>query len=55
MPELIQLAQSWKWLGAIAGISLFALIVTPAQAAIFDTAENYTTEIFGAYIKLHWK
>lgn len=50
MPELLQLGQRWKWIGAIAGISLFALIVTPAQAAIFDTAERYTTQIFGQYI-----
>lgn len=50
MPELLQLGQRWKWVGAIAGISLFALIVTPAQAAIFDTAEKYTTQIFGTYI-----
>jgi hypothetical protein len=52
LPELMQLAQrwNWKWIGAIAGISLFALIVTPAQAAIFDTAERYTTQIFGQYI-----
>jgi hypothetical protein len=50
LPELTQLAQCWKWIGAIAGISLFALIVTPAQAAIFDTAEKYTTQIFGTYI-----
>ncbi|MBD1822853.1 hypothetical protein H6F51_10155 [Cyanobacteria bacterium FACHB-DQ100] len=50
LPELLQLAQCWKWLCAISGISLFALIVTPAQAAIFDTAEKYTTQIFGMYI-----
>ncbi|MBE9014397.1 hypothetical protein IQ250_29840 [Pseudanabaenaceae cyanobacterium LEGE 13415] len=50
LPELFQLAQRWKWVGAIAGIGLFALIVTPAQAAIFDTAEKYTTQIFGTYI-----
>lgn len=50
LPELLQLGQCWKWIGAIAGISLFALIVTPAQAAIFDTAEKYTTQIFGTYI-----
>lgn len=50
LPELTQLAQRWKWVGVIAGISLFALIVTPAQAAIFDTAEKYTTQIFGTYI-----
>lgn len=50
LPELFQLAQRWKWIGAIAGISLFAVIVAPAQAAIFDTAEKYTTEIFGQYI-----
>lgn len=50
MPELLQLAQRWEWIGAIVGISLFAVIVAPAQAAIFDTAEKYTTEIFGQYI-----
>lgn len=50
MPELLELAQRWKWMGAIAGIILFALIVTPAQAAIFDTAEQYTSQIFGPYI-----
>lgn len=50
LPELFQLAQRWKWIGAITGIALFALIVTPAQAAIFDTAEKYTTQIFGTYI-----
>lgn len=50
MPELVELAQRWKWIGAIAGITLFALIVTPAHAAIFDTAEQYTTQIFGQYI-----
>ena len=38
------------WVGILLGMSLFAAISMPANAAIFDTAEQYTTEIFGSYI-----
>jgi len=39
------------WIGVLLGMGLFATIAMPADAAIFDTAERYTTEIFGNYIE----
>ncbi len=50
LPELITIVRDRQWIGVLLGMSLFALIVMPANAAIFDTAENYTTSIFGQYI-----
>lgn len=38
------------WIGIWLGTSLFATIAAPADAAIFDTAEQYTNQIFGSYI-----
>lgn len=50
LPELIAVVRDRQWISVFLGMSLFALIVMPANAAIFDTAENYTTSIFGQYI-----
>lgn len=50
MPQLLGSARSWTWFGIASGVALFATIAAPADAAIFDTAEKYTTQIFGKYI-----
>lgn len=51
LPELFLLrrAEQWSVLGVIVGVNVFAWI-TPANAAIFDTAEQYTIQIFGPYV-----
>ncbi len=50
LPELLKFLRSRLWLSVFLGEILFAIVTIPANAAIFDTAENYTTGIFGQYI-----
>lgn len=50
MPELLELLRSKVFLSILLGEVCFFAITAPVNAAIFDTAESYTTEIFGKYI-----
>ena len=50
LPELLKFLSSRLWLSVSLGEIVFAIVTVPANAAIFDTAENYTSEIFGQYI-----
>ncbi len=50
LPELLRFLRSRLWFSVFLGEIFFAIITIPANAAIFDTAERYTSGIFGQYI-----